>query len=75
MRSLDRKSKIKSTIETTVREHGYTLEKVILFGSRAKGRYIEESDWDILVIVKEDLNYSERKVLFPLPFLCMKEEL
>jgi predicted nucleotidyltransferase len=36
-------------------------EKIILFGSRARGDYIEESDYDILVIMKEVEN--ERDVV------------
>jgi predicted nucleotidyltransferase len=36
------------------------LEKVILFGSRARGDFIEESDYDILIIVKDRLNIKEK---------------
>ena len=30
---------------------GIRIEKIILFGSRARGDYREDSDWDILVVV------------------------
>ncbi len=39
---------------------GIELEKVILFGSRARGDFIEESDYDILIIVKDRLNIREK---------------
>ena len=39
---------------------GIELEKVILFGSRARGDFIEESDYDILIIVKDRLNIKEK---------------
>jgi len=34
---------------------GVKVEKIILFGSRARGDYREDSDWDILVIVHKRL--------------------
>ena len=45
--------------------------QVVLFGSRARGDYLEESDWDVLVLVdKEERDYKFkdkiRDVLFEL---------
>ena len=36
-------------------------EKLLLFGSRARGDYLKNSDWDILVVSKEFRNYSFRE--------------
>ncbi len=33
---------------------GVTVERIILFGSRARGDAREDSDWDILIVVSED---------------------
>jgi len=34
------------------------IEKMILFGSRVKGNEIEESDYDILLILKSDYDWK-----------------
>ncbi|ADT84023.1 nucleotidyltransferase domain-containing protein [Thermococcus barophilus] len=43
---------------------GITVENVILFGSRARGNYRKDSDWDILIIVKEPLSRTEYRELW-----------
>jgi len=60
----DMKIIVKSEIEKIVRKCGYNLDRTILFGSRAEGKQTEESDWDILVVIKEELTHSERKKLW-----------
>ncbi len=35
---------------------GVGVERIVLFGSRARGDYREDSDYDILVIVKDKLS-------------------
>ncbi len=46
--------KIKEVIESIVKG------KIILFGSRAKGVYQEDSDYDILIIISENINPKEK---------------
>ena len=55
--------KIKEVILSTAEKYGIEIDKIILFGSRARGDYEESSDWDILVVTKEKLN-RERKIDF-----------
>jgi len=55
------KGEIKREIEDVIKSDNLTLIKSILFGSRAKGDYTEESDWDILIVLKEQTNPIERK--------------
>ena len=43
---------IKGIITETVKECGFSLESIILFGSRARGNFDENSDWDVLIINK-----------------------
>ncbi len=52
--------KIKEIILETAKKHGVGVEKIILFGSRARGGYREGSDWDILVIVKNVMKDNDR---------------
>ena len=35
-------------------------EKIILFGSRARGDFTEESDYDILIIMKKNIAIKEK---------------
>ncbi|MCK4256338.1 nucleotidyltransferase domain-containing protein [candidate division WOR-3 bacterium] len=35
--------------------------RIILFGSRSKGKYDSQSDYDILVIVKQNLTIKEKR--------------
>ncbi|MCD6239500.1 MAG: nucleotidyltransferase domain-containing protein [Thermotogae bacterium] len=42
---------------------GFKVGKIILFGSRARGDYKEDSDWDFLIIVNEELNRKEKRAI------------
>ena len=44
---------IKKVVLEEASRLGVSVEKVILFGSRARGDYRPDSDYDILVVVKE----------------------
>ena len=44
-------------------------EKVILFGSQARGDAHEESDWDLLVLLdKDEINFNEDYKKYASPF-------
>ena len=47
---------IRQTILDTAKRFNIQVDKVILFGSRARGDYREDSDWDILVVTEEKLD-------------------
>mgnify|MGYP000075143061 FL=1 len=49
--------KIKQIIIRVLEKENFSCEEVILVGSRARKDFREDSDWDILVIVKECLNH------------------
>ncbi len=51
---------IKTTLVEVCRELGAGLEEVILFGSRARGDFRKDSDWDILIITERELSWRER---------------
>jgi predicted nucleotidyltransferase len=54
------KEKIKKIINQVFEEKGIKVERIILFGSRARGDFKENSDWDLLIIVEEKLSRDER---------------
>ncbi len=49
-------TEIKNFIQELYQEE---LDKIILFGSRARGDYRHDSDVDILIVLKNDFNYSQ----------------
>ena len=51
---------IKETILNTARKYNIEIDKIILFGSRARGGYREDSDYDLLVITKQRLDRRVR---------------
>jgi predicted nucleotidyltransferase len=76
---IDNKLKdIKRIIIEELEKENIKVHKIILFGSRARGDFKEDSDWDILVVVdrkldKEDkviLSSHLRKVLVYKNFIC-----
>jgi len=52
---------IRKEIEEVLRENGLTVRSIILFGSRARESYTLESDWDILIVLKENIDSLEKK--------------
>ena len=52
--------KIKDAVLKVAEKHGIEIDKIILFGSRARGDYTEESDWDILIVTGENLDKNEK---------------
>ena len=55
--------KIKEIILKVANEMKIEIDKIILFGSRARGDYKEESDYDILIVTKEKLEREKEKKL------------
>jgi len=51
----DKLKAIKHVILDVASKHGVEVDRIILFGSRARGDYSEDSDWDILVVTKRKL--------------------
>jgi predicted nucleotidyltransferase len=47
---------IKDVITGEARGEGVEVKRIILFGSRARGDYREDSDWDLLVVVGGSLS-------------------
>ena len=53
------KEKIKKIINQVFEEKGIKVKGIILFGSRARGDFKENSDWDLLIIVEKELLRDE----------------
>ena len=55
---------IKRVIMDVAKEMGIEIDRIILFGSRARGDYREDSDWDILVVTKNEFQKNNLKWKF-----------
>ena len=53
----------KRIITEEVLKAGYKVERIILFGSRARGDYNEDSDYDFLVILKQNISHNDESTL------------
>jgi HEPN domain-containing protein/predicted nucleotidyltransferase len=48
-------------LRAEIARQGLTLRQVVLFGSRAKGTHRPDSDWDLLIILRETLDPSAKR--------------
>lgn len=53
----------KKVIKQEVESVGLRVEKIILFGSRARGDYKGDSDWDFLILLNKELPPKEKRKL------------
>ncbi|MEM5827885.1 MAG: nucleotidyltransferase domain-containing protein [Candidatus Aenigmatarchaeota archaeon] len=60
--------KIKEIILQTAKEMNIEIDRIILFGSRARGDYREDSDYDILIVTKNEVS-KEKEVKFKLKII------
>jgi predicted nucleotidyltransferase len=57
-------SKIRKSVDENITKAGLTLKKLILFGSRARKSHDEFSDYDILIVVGEEISVEMKMSLF-----------
>jgi predicted nucleotidyltransferase len=55
------KEEIKKIINQVFEEKGIKVERIILFGSRARGDFKRNSDWDLLIIVSNELDLKDKR--------------
>ncbi len=47
---------IKAIVEEVSKRLGLKVDEIILFGSRARGDFGKEGDWDVLVVLSEPVS-------------------
>jgi len=60
---MEKLNKIKEIILDECKKEGVCVEKIILFGSRARGDNREGSDFDIMVILKDEIDFKLKRLL------------
>ena len=57
--STDIRQVLKKLKKGLIQIYGDQVDSILLYGSRARGDEMPDSDIDILIILKDDFNYSE----------------
>ncbi len=47
-------------IKEEIEKNGFKVLKILLFGSRAKGNYKQDSDFDFFVIIDKKITFNEK---------------
>ena len=58
------KNKAISVIKKHIGKNNLKIKKIILFGSRARGDFNKDSDWDFLVIIDKELSFRDKNKIF-----------
>ena len=53
----------KKIITEELEKERIKVEKVIVFGSRARGDFHKGSDWDFFVVVNKELNFTQKRAV------------
>jgi len=55
--------KIKERVQEIFKEADVEVNRIILFGSKARGDWKKNSDWDLLIVVNKELVRNEKMEL------------
>jgi predicted nucleotidyltransferase len=61
---MNTKKEILKKLKRILTEMNIQYSKILLFGSRARGDFREESDWDFLIILKKPLDARTKKEIW-----------
>ncbi|MBU4373879.1 MAG: nucleotidyltransferase domain-containing protein [Euryarchaeota archaeon] len=61
---MNSKNEILEKLKSILNEMNLKYSKILLFGSRARGNFREESDWDFLIVLKKPLDVKTKKELW-----------
>jgi len=53
----------KKIITEEIQKAGYKVEAIYLFGSRARGDYKKDSDWDFFVVTDRDISAEDESII------------
>jgi len=63
MKDNEKLEKIKEIILEECRKAQVVVERIIFFGSRARGDNREDSDFDIMVLTKKNMEFRDKQIL------------
>jgi len=60
LESFEVKNLLRDKINSVMKRGGVEVSRIILFGSRARGDFEKQSDWDVIVVIKNNLSIKEK---------------
>ncbi len=64
MFKITRQAAVVEKLKSLLNELNIKYSKILLFGSRARGDFKEESDWDFLIILEKPVDVKTKKELW-----------
>ncbi len=61
---MNSKKEILEKLKSILNELNIKYSKILLFGSRARGDFREESDWDFLIVLEKPVDAKTKKELW-----------
>ncbi len=57
---MNTRDEIKRIISDILQSFNFPNAKIVLFGSRARNEFNQDSDWDLLIILKQNINREDK---------------
>ena len=67
---------IKRVISTILQSCNFSNAKIVLFGSRARNDFNQDSDWDLLIILKQNISREDKiEISFQIGIALAKKDI
>ena len=60
---MNTRERLTTAVYKILHSHDIQVEQILLFGSQARGTARPDSDWDLYVLVNQDLTFADRRRL------------
>ncbi len=73
---MNTRGEIKSIISDILQSFNFPNAKIVLFGSRARNEFNQDSDWDLLIILKQNISREDKiEISFQIGMALAKKDI
>lgn len=73
---MNTRDEIKSIISDILQSFNFPNAKIVLFGSRARNDFNHDSDWDLLIILKQNISREDKiEISFQIGIALAKKDI
>lgn len=73
---MNTRDEIKSIISDILQSFNFPNAKIVLFGSRARNDFNHDSDWDLLIILKQNISREDKiEISFQIGMALAKKDI
>jgi len=73
---MNTRGEIKSIISDILQSFNFPNAKIVLFGSRARSEFNQDSDWDLLIILKQNISREDKiEISFQIGMALAKKDI